>query len=313
MESLVDMRIAEKTVQAPIALFVYNRLPHLQKTLAALSANEEAASSLLYIFSDAPKNPADEKAVSEVRRYIRDISGFSAVHIIEREKNYGLAQSIIDGVSKVSGEHGRVVVLEDDIVVSLYFLKYMNDALAMYENDERVISVHGYQYPITAPLPATFFLKGADCWGWATWKRGWDLFEADGSVLLRELKQRKLTYAFDFDGSYPYTRMLKNQIKARNNSWAIRWYASAYLKNRFTLYPGRSLALNIGMDSTGTHCSTTDAFTGDIADSPVKVDPIEIEENAFARTQIAGFFKKTRPYLPIRIMRKVANAIQRIR
>jgi hypothetical protein len=290
---------------APIALFVYNRLWHTRQTVEALLANAESVKSPLYIFSDAPKNVADEKLASEVRHYIREVDGFSTVHIIERTENYGLVKSIIDGVTKVCQDHGRVIVLEDDIVVSIYFLKFMNEALTLYEHDERVISIGGYQYPIKATLPETFFLKGADCWGWATWKRGWDLFESDGKALLQELKQRRLTHRFDFDGTYPYTKMLKHQIRGKKNSWAIRWYASAFLKDKLTLYPGHSLVLNIGLDSTGTNCSTTSAFTGDISDVPVKVELIPVEENLFARKQIGTYFQAVQPWIMIRVIRKL--------
>jgi hypothetical protein len=295
---------------APVALFVYNRPRHTRQTVEALLANAEASESLLYIFSDAPKDAAASKAVAEVREYVKNISGFKSVSIIERESNFGLARSIIDGVSSVCNEHGRVVVLEDDIVVSRYFLKFMNDALAFYEHDERVISIGGYQYPVKATLPETFFLKCADCWGWATWKRGWDLFEADGRVLLQDLTQRKLTRHFDFDGSYPYTRMLRNQIKGRNNSWAIRWYASAFLNDKLTLYPGRSLVLNIGYDGSGTHCTPTNTFKSDISDIPVKVEMTAVEENSFARRQHVRLYRIGWLQMPVKIMRKLTHMVR---
>lgn len=296
---------------APIALFVYNRPWHTRQTVEALLANAEASETPLYVFSDAPRNEAASLAVAEVRSYIRDIVGFKAVTIIERETNIGLARSIIGGVTRLCGKYGRVIVMEDDLVTSPYFLRFMNDALDIYDSDERVVSIHGYVYQVKATLPETFFLRGADCcWGWATWKRGWNLFEPDGRLLLRELVHQKLVYRFDYDGTYPYTRMLKNQIKGKNNSWAIRWHASAFLENRFTLYPGRSLVLNIGFDSSGTHCSTTNQYACDIADSPINVDPIPVEENEFARQQIVRFFKATRLMMPIRALHKLASMVR---
>lgn len=298
---------------APIVLFTYNRLPHVQQTVGALLRNPEARESELFIFSDAAKNKADTRAVSEVRHYIRQITGFASVQITERQENFGLARSIIGGVSSVCRQHGRVIVVEDDIVTSPHFLKFMNDGLARYERDERVISIHGYQYPVNSVLPETFFLRGADCWGWATWKRGWDLFEPDGRLLLQELVARKLTHRFDFDGAYPYTRMLRNQIRDKNDSWAIRWHASAFLNGKLTLYPGRSLVLNIGTDSSGMHCSTTGEFAGDIADSPIKVEPVAVEENAFARQQIVKFHKGARRLLPMRVLRKLAGMARRVK
>lgn len=298
---------------APVALFVYNRPWHTRQTVEALRANAEALETPLYVFSDAPKDVAASNAVAEVRSFIRNISGFKSVSIVERECNLGLARSIINGVSYVCEEHGRVIVLEDDLVTSPYFLKFMNEGLVKYQNDQRVISIHGYIYPVEQALPEAFFLKGADCWGWATWKRGWDLFDPDGKRLLNELKRRELTRQFDFDGSYPFTRMLQNQIVGKNNSWAIRWYASAFLKDKLTLYSGRSLVQNIGLDGSGTHCSATSGLSSKIADYPILAGMIPVEENSFARRVIVNYNKRARPSLLVRVANKVLSNIKRFK
>lgn len=292
---------------APIALFAYNRLAHVTQTVQALLRNPEARDSELYVFSDAANTAMAADPVAVVRHYLHGVSGFAAVHVIERPENYGLARSIIDGVTRLCERYGRVIVVEDDLVTSPHFLRFMNDGLNRYEHVGRVISIHGYQYPVTTSLPETFFLRGADCWGWATWKRGWDLFEANGRLLLRQLKERKLTHRFDFDGAYPYTRMLKKQIEGKNNSWAIRWHASAFLRDKLTLYPGRSLVRNIGTDNSGTHCSTTGVYTGEVSDTPIQVDPIRVEEHAYAKEQIAAFHKASRPSIPMRILRRLTS------
>lgn len=292
---------------APIALFVYNRPSHTRQTIEALLKNDGVAKTSLYVFSDGPRNAEADEAVTEVRAYIRSLAGFESVTVIERETNFGLARSIIDGVTRVCKEHGRVIVMEDDIVTSPHFLGFMNGGLDLYEHDERVISLHGYVYPAKEPFPEIFFLRGADCWGWATWKRGWDLFEPDGQVLLRELRARNLMHQFDLDGAYPYTRMLKNQIAGKNDSWAVRWHASAFLMDKLTLYSGRSLVLNIGTDSSGTHCSASGSFAGKVADSPIKFAAIAVEENVLARQQIIRFNRKTRSLMPIRALRRLAT------
>ena len=158
----------EESMGAPIALFVYNRPGHTQQTVEALLKNELAMESDLFIFSDAAKSSEIEVKVNAVREFIKSISGFRSLTIIERESNLGLANSIIDGVTNLCNEYGQVIVLEDDLVTSPFFLKYMNDGLNYYRDEEQVISIHGYIYPFDAKLPETFFLRGADCWGWAT-------------------------------------------------------------------------------------------------------------------------------------------------
>lgn len=293
---------------APIVLFVYNRPWHTKETIEALRKNNLASESELIVFSDGAKNDLDEIKVREVRQYINSISGFKTVTISTRDENWGLAKSVIAGVTEVVNKHGKVIVLEDDLVTASCFLKYMNEALEMYEHEEKVISIHGYVYPIKNILPETFFIKGADCWGWATWKRGWGIFQSDGAKLLAELEGKSLSDEFDFNKSYGYSEMLKEQIRGRNNSWAVRWYASAFLKNKLTLYPGKSLIQNIGFDGEGTHADSSKVYQGELA-VKIIVQPIMVEENKFARVEFENYF---RSISKMGLLKKIVINLQKI-
>jgi hypothetical protein len=253
----------------------------------------------------------EKVAVDSVRKYLKTITGFKKVTIIEREGNLGLANSIISGVTEIVNRFGRVIVLEDDLVCSPYFLKYMNEALDFYEKEDTVISIHGYVYPVAGKLPETFFLKGADCWGWATWKRGWDLFEPDGKKLLDGLSKRNLRKEFDFNGTFPYTKMLKDQIRGKNNSWAIRWHSSAFLNGKLTLYPGMSLIRNIGTDESGTHSGKTDMYDVAISRDPVPVSEIPIEENRMAREEIKRFLWTVHPGLIAGVRNRIVRGFRK--
>lgn len=252
---------------APVTLFVYNRPTHTRKTVEALLKNKEAAETDLYVFCDGPKAdsiPEQQEKINAVRDYIRSVSGFKSITIFESTVNKGLAQSIIEGVTSIINKHQRVIVLEDDLVTSTGFLSYMNTGLDVYENNETVISIHAYNYPIpTLGLPETFFIRGADCWGWATWKRGWDLFESNGALLKKQLEEQNLVHQFNINGSNPFFDMLIQQIEGKVNSWAIRWHASAFLKNKLTLYPAKPVVFNIGLDNSGTHTLFTEDFFND--------------------------------------------------
>ena len=274
---------------APIALFVYARPDHTRRTVEALLTNPEASRSDLIVFSDGARTPDKEDSVRRVREYISSIKGFRSLTVYHQFQNYGLAKSIVDGVSQVLADHDRVIVLEDDLVSSSYFLRYMNEALDRFSDDERVISVHGYVYPVRKHLPEAFFLLGADCWGWATWRRGWMHFNPDGQFLLDELKRLDLLEAFDLNGAYSYSAMLRGQINGSNDSWAVRWHASAFLANKLTLYPGRSLIRNIGNDSSGTHCRLTANFDSELSTSPINLESLVIQESDIARSMIAEF------------------------
>lgn len=277
---------------APICLFVYNRPTHTKKCIESVLKNKYSSESELFIFSDAPKFEQHKNAVQEVRDYLKKISGFKRITIIERPFNYGLAQNIIDGITTIVSQFNKVIVLEDDLLVSPYFLEYMNHFLELYEKDISVASIHGYVYPLSNfnNLPETFFIKGADCWGWGTWKRAWDCFETDGSILLQRILQNGLKKEFDFDNSYPYTRMLLEQTIGKNNSWAIRWYASAFLNNMYTLYPRESLVQNIGMDNSGTHCSSNNFYETNFITSPIVYTKQPIIECKEARKEFIRYF-----------------------
>ncbi|HEY4372667.1 MAG TPA: glycosyltransferase family 2 protein [Burkholderiales bacterium] len=294
---------------APIAFFAYNRPEHTRRTLASLAANPGAADSALYAFSDGPRTADAVTAVAEVRALLRGLQGFSSVEVIERERNYGLAGSIVDGVGRLCASHGRVIVVEDDLLLSPHFLRYMNDGLARYESEPRVASIHGYTYPVDTLLPETFFMRGADCWGWATWARAWAVFEPDAGELLRQLEARKLGADFDFGGAAGNLSMLRNFIAGRNNSWAIRWHASAYLRDMLTLYPGRSLVRNIGHDGSGTHSGAVDAFDAGLTEQPVIVAPIEVAESPAARAAFGRYFRSLRVGLAQRVLRRLRRIL----
>lgn len=279
---------------APIALFAYDRPAHTRKTVEALRSNVLAAESELHIFSDGPRSAEVAPRVEAVRRYLKTVDGFRSIRIATREQNAGLSASIIAGVTELAESRGRVIVVEDDLVTSAFFLTYMNDALNVYEHEPAVISAHGYVYPHRSMLPDTFFLRGADCWGWATWKRGWGLFNPDAAALLDELRARKLTRDFNFK-FHGFTSMLKAQASGHIDSWAIRWYASAFLLGKLTLYPGTSLVRNIGFDASGTHSRRPNRFF----DVPIATDGVPVRRQALvedrhARREFEKFFLRRR-------------------
>jgi len=299
---------------SPIVLFVYNRPWHTRQTVEALLANELANESDLIIFADGAKSDKDIDAVKEVRKYIHSITGFKSITINEQDMNLGLANSVIAGVTKVVNEFGRIIVLEDDMVTSPYFLRYMNDALEMYENEDKVISIHGYIFPVRDQLPETFFLRGAECWGWATWKRGWDLFESNGQKLLEELKRKNLQYLVDRNGLFPYTKMLKDQIKGKIDSWAIRWYISAFIKEKTTLYPGRSLVINVGLDGSGRHIVTNSTeYNVVLTETRIELIKQDVKESKESLGVICKYLKGIKKSILKRALEKVRYEYKKLR
>lgn len=300
--------------RAPIALFVYNRADLTRQTIEALARNQGAAESDLVIFSDGPKSEKDTAKVAEVRALIADIRGFRSVRSVRAPQNQGLAPSIIQGVTALAKEHGQVIVMEDDLITSPTFLDFMHDGLNAYRNEPKVGAISGYSFPLGTELPETFFLADETCWGWATWDRAWEKFEPDGAKLLAEIRRARRAREFDVDASFPFCKMLEDQIAGRNSSWAIRWRASLFLERMLSLYPAGSLVRNIGADGSGTHATKADTlFDTDLRLEPVAVRPILIQEDKIAARAMRRYFRKHIPYgLKGRIAWKIKRLISLI-
>ena len=288
---------------APIALFVYNRPEHTRRTIKFLQQNLLAEESRLYIFSDAAKNPNNQSLVAEVREIIHSVEGFKHVEIIERKSNLGLANSIIDGVSRLVKDYGKVIVFEDDLISSMYTLQYFNDALIRYQDEEKVMHIGAYMFPLKEEnLPETFFYRAATSWGWATWDRAWKNFEPDIDLIISRFDQEK-KHRFTIDGTMNFWKQIQEFKSGKNNSWAIRWYASIFLKGGLTLNPSKSLINNIGHDGTGIHSGMNDIYHVIINPQPIQSFPEKIEENQLVYHSIKNFLKNRKGSLWQRIIR----------
>jgi hypothetical protein len=281
---------------SPIVLFVYNRQYHTKQTIEALKKNELSKESELFIYSDAPKNKNEQKKVNEVRKYIKTIDGFKKVTIIEREKNLGLANSIIDGVTNIVNEYGKIIVLEDDLVTSPYFLKFMNDALEFYLDNKKVWHISGWNYPIeTDDLKDIFLWRGMNCWGWATWADRWKYYENDAQMIVEKFTKSDVT-AFNLDGYHKdFWAQLKANKDNKLNTWAIFWYAVIFLNRGLSVNPSQTYVQNIGIDDSGENCNAYDIYKKELKlDKEIVFINSDIEDE-YAIKRIKQFYKDN-PY-----------------
>jgi len=282
---------------APIVLFVYNRPWHTQQTLDALAKNTLALESELIVFCDGPKEglvASSLELIEKTREIVKGESRFRSLKVVESKENKGLANSIIEGVTEVVNQYGKIIVLEDDLITSPGFLQYMNDALWLYENESKVMHVSGYMFPVIKALPETFFIKPTSCWGWGTWKRAWDYFEKDVEEQIKTLEKRKAWKEFTLNNSYPSYKMQLYLNQTREiNTWAIFWQTSVFLKNGLSLHPSKSLVQNIGLDGTGENCKDTSTFNPYFWEeliSSINVQKIKIKVNTKVIKQLEFYF-----------------------
>ncbi|MEM6723687.1 MAG: sugar transferase [Bacteroidota bacterium] len=274
-----------------IALFVYNRPSHTKQVLEALANADGAQHVRLFIFSDGAK-AGDEKAVAEIRNLIDVFPWSGTKTIVERASNYGLAKNITEGVTSVLDRYDQIIVLEDDIVLSKGAIRYFQDALRLYRDDEKVMHISAYNWPVKAELPTTFLFRGLSCWGWATWRDAWLFYTPDVEVLMDVIQKRGLVDAFNLDGAQSYFDHLLSNQSGELNTWAIRWQASIFIANGLTLMPGKSMVQNIGLDNTGVHSQARHQkrFSHQELAESVPLHKLAIKENEDAYQALRQFF-----------------------
>jgi hypothetical protein len=284
---------------APVVVFAYNRPRHLRATLEALSRAELSDRSEVWVFCDGPKSAGAADLVAAVRGELSELARrrwFAALHVVESDVNLGLAKSIISGVSRVLATSDRVIVLEDDLIVSVDFLRFMNDCLEFYREDPSVGSVSGF-CPLQE-LPAGFtgdvFRVGRNSsQGWGTWADRWREVDWSARDAGRLASDRRLRREFDAAGSDRYARLLR-QLDGRIDSWSIRFGLWQLLSGRSTIYPAVNRIKNIGYDGTGVHSGTGQPKNSTI---PAEATPYRLArvaasdaiDRAFHRTYSGGW------------------------
>ncbi len=269
---------------APVIVFAYDRPDHLSQTLGALANNDLAKESMLFVYCDGPRefggDPNDQsritnnksgnyitrrygkmyctkeeydayiQRIAEVRKVAKSQVGFKEVHVVEREKNVGLAENIISSVTEIVNWYGRVITFEDDVVCTRGTLTYLNDALELYKDDEQVMHISAYTYPHKVKLPQTFFYYSPfPAGGWATWKRAWQYFNPDVEDHVRYWQND--WKKFNILGQDHLQKQLMMNLTGELKTWYIRWYASMRRRDGLCLYPGVAMSNNIGFDGTG--------------------------------------------------------------
>ena len=257
----------ETRAKTPVALFTYNRPDHTRKVLESLSRCRRLDECSVFIYCDGPKSPAHADGVKASRSIVRTFAETFPATVVLRETNLGLARSIVTGVTELCTRYGRVIVIEDDFILSPSFLDYMLQSLDRYEDNGNIYQISGFMFPVDNPeQPDAFLLPLTTSWGWATWKRAWAVFDWNASGWQELLSDSQKREQFNLDNSYPYYEMLRGRFSGKNDSWAILWWYAVFRANGLVLHPKRSLVWVGGFDDSGTHCGRTNMVLRSVSD-----------------------------------------------
>lgn len=278
----------------PVALFVYARPEETLKTINALKENYLAPETKLYIFSDGAKSDKDSLQVENVRKIINGISeGFKKIIIIERQENFGLAKSIITGVSQVLEEHSAVIVVEEDLISSRNFLNFLNASLSFYKTNNKVFSVTGYTYQLDIPQEYEFdnyFMPRCESLGWGTWKDRWIKVDWEVKDFRQFIRNKKLKKKFDSIGTDLYGMLLRQKVGLLD-SWAVRWCYAHFKNDAYCSYPIRSKIIHIGEGGFATHVKNENKLLETELDDELKTE-FRFSSNVFLDKSIVMQYQK---------------------
>ncbi len=285
----------------PVAVFAFRRPAHLSRMLAALQRCSRLNECRVVIFCDGVRQPSDLEPVAETRRLARDWANAHGAEVVEQAENLGLARSIVAGVTRLCAESGRAIVLEDDLLPAERCLDFLLTALDRYADEKRIMQVSAFMFPVkNPPKPDAFFLPQTTTWGWATWARAWQCFEWKPDI--SALDDPAVRRAFDLDDAYPYTELLENRLRGRNDSWGILWWWAVFRSGGLVLHPRISLVGVSGYDGSGTHCRADSVVPGSNEvppDAGPMIDfPAELTVDNAALTRVCSYIFSLRTQKP---------------
>lgn len=244
---------------APVVIFGYNRVDKLRKCIEALKECDGIGHTEIFLYIDGPKDRIDENAVNKVKEYtckLKDQSWFLNLKIKYQDRNRGLAESVMTGITEIINQYGKVIVLEDDIIVTSDFLLFMNGALDAFQNDGKVWSISTNtlsNHKIKACHEDILWTYRGECWGWASWADRWNKVDWEVSDYNEFINNKKCQRVFNHGGR-DMTQLLQMQHDGKINSWAIRWCYQQYKENMITVFSKYPKSYNIGLDGSGTNC-----------------------------------------------------------
>ena len=312
-----------ENILAPIILVAYNRPNHFKQALIALIKNKETRDSILYICIDGPLNTEDKISQKIMFDYIETIrTEFQNINILKQNSNLGLAKNITQNVTNIINKHGKIIVIEDDTVVSEAFLEFMNKALSYYEPHKKVwhISSHNWTNDIHK-MNDVFLYRVMTCWGWGTWKDRWRYFEKDTEALIDQFTEQDIR-KFNLDDTENFWSQVLYNHSGFIDTWAIFWYATIFKNNGLCMCPFYSYVKNIGFDGSGVNWGyDKKKINAQLLNTHGKFNPqVNIEENILAVNKIKKYYlnnssslkKITRSLIILFLSRKLLGKLQNL-
>lgn len=298
-------------ITTPILIIGFNRPDVIKQTFEYI---RKAKPEKLYVAIDGPRpeKEGEEKLVKKVKEVVENVDWECETHYKFNETNKGAEVTVSSAISWVFETEEYAIILEDDIVAPMSFLKFAQEMLVKYKDDERIGTVTGSNFtPIPVPNSTDyFFAKYGHSWGWATWKRVWNSFDLNIQVpqkhltlsFLRTISNSKIEAKF-----YRKQFSLINKRGQGNSTWD---YVGNYFHRvncRLSIIPRVNLTSNIGEFGLHARGRSEHHYRPFDNEFEVRKHPEKVE--CFTEFDVHHFNNYI--YIPKPIYKRVINKIKR--
>jgi hypothetical protein len=288
----------------PILVIGFNR-PEKLKMVIEKIINENRE---IYIALDGPResNMQDMLKVKECVDIIENYQKERMINTLYQQQNLGCKEGEQSAMNWFFENNEAGIILEDDILIEKEFLKFCDENLIKYKNDERIWAICGFiPFEIESLDSKTANKKFFTCdtpqtWGWASWRRVWDKYQNE--ININEFKHIKYPEIF-YGGKFRINRNIWERrfldlINERVSTWDYQFTLSCWNNQGVNIFPYKNYVNNIGFDSEATHTLIKPHKSSEI----VKIENIDFstEFHNFDRVNYLKF-NFVRKYLSLKI------------
>ena len=243
------------TCVTPVVLPIFNRPEVTRRLFKAIKAEKPKK---IFIVADGPRPDINQdlENCEKARGVVKCVDWDCEVYKNYSETNLGCRNRISTGLNWVFEQVDRAIILEDDCLPHPSFFRFCHELLEYYSDDERIMAISGnnFQFGRVRTQNSYYFSRYPHCWGWATWKRAWQHYDADMALWPQAKHNRWLDGILNDAAAVRYWHHKFEQTYTKQiDTWDYAWTLACWLQNGLCILPSNNLVSNIGFGADGTH------------------------------------------------------------
>lgn len=242
--------------RVPILFIIFNRP---EPTRQVFEAIRQAQPAKLYVAADGPRPGKNEEPIcQETRAIVEQIDWECEVKTLFREENVGCGLGPKTAIDWLFEHEEAGIILEDDCLPSPSFFPYCAELLERYRHDTRIMHIGGsnFQYGYVRDLDYSYYFSYySHEWGWASWRRAWQLYDFTISSYPEIKNKGYLDRYFSsyLEKKYRLSKTDKTLNNQNVNWWDYQWDYTKFINSGLSIIPNKNLVTNIGFGGDATH------------------------------------------------------------